>query len=78
MPISPQNGGIVISEWVFSQFLDLANFGLFSGRFSSLTVKKTKSAVLQPKMRSNQKVDEKKPALKFNFLFNINCAGLDV
>ena len=38
---------------------------------------KTKSAVLHPKMRSNQKVEENKPALKLNFLSKTNWAGLD-
>ena len=28
-------------------------------------------------MRSNQKVEENKPALELNFLSNTNCAGLD-
>ena len=65
-------------EWVLSQFYDFANFGLFQGRFPSyVDGQKTKSAVLHPKMRSNKKVEENKPALKSNFLSKFKWAGFD-
>ena len=42
-------------------------FGIFLPRFQSVKTPKTKSVDLPMKMTSNQKSQENKPALKFNF-----------
>ena len=68
---------IITLGWVLSQFLKIANFLSFLRRFYLLNGQKTKSAQGQQKERSNQKVEENKPALKLNFLSKSKWAGLD-
>ena len=42
-------------------------FCTFLSRFQSVKRTKTKSPILEMKMRSNQKIEENRPALKFDF-----------
>ena len=68
---------IITFGWVLSQFSKIANFRSLSRRFYLLNGQKTKSAQGQQKERSNQKVEENKPALKLNFLSKSKWSGLD-
>ena len=86
MPISPRPQiwciarlfyVIITFGWVLSQFSKIANFRSFFSCFYLLNGHITNSAQGQQKERSNQKVEENKPALKLNFLFKTSWAGLD-
>ena len=59
---------IITCGWVLSQFSKIDNCWSFFSCFYLLNGQKTKSAQGQQKERSNQKVEENKPALKLNFL----------
>ena len=58
---------IVTFGWVLSQFSKFNNFRSFLRRFYLLNGQKTKNVRLPRKMASNQKMQENKLALKFNF-----------
>ena len=73
-PTSPKNDGFhlkinifLIFCWVPGRFSFFCLFQLFGCRFQKVKNLKSKSPILEMKMRSNQKVEENKPALKFNF-----------
>ena len=69
--ITPLNLGKITSGTHFRTlkvgFWPFHYFGIFLSRFQSVKTPKTKSADLPIKMTSNQKNQENKPALKFNF-----------
>ena len=62
--------------WVLSQYSKIANFLSFLRRFYCYMGEKTKSAQGQQKERSNQKIEENKPALELNFLSKSKWSGL--
>ena len=69
--ITPLNLGKITSGTQFCTlkvvFRPFHYFGIFLSRFQSVKTPKTKSVDLPMKMTSNQKSQENKPALKFNF-----------
>ena len=61
-------------------FKPILNDRLFQAVFEPFFLErgpKTKSAILQQKMRPNRKVEENKPGLELNFSLKYKCAGHD-
>ena len=75
--INAQNRPQNQQNWNLAKIGPKSDFRAYFGHFSLVKSAKNKIAFLQQKECSNQKIEENKSGLEFNFLWKSKCASLD-